>query len=214
MKKLVCKSTFIALLFTTFGGLQAQTTGFEIIKGTDLIENVFENLDKYYVDEPKFGDMSKTAIDAMLKQLDPYTVYYHESNMEDYLLMTTGHYGGIGAVIRKMEDYTYIIEPYKDKPAYKAGMRAGDKILSINGHSMKGAESDEVSKNLKGSSNSDITIDFERNGQKKSVTFKREEIEIPVIPYYGMLDKNIGYISLNTFMKQTVTSAIASQVHH
>lgn len=212
MRKIFRRITITALSVITIGNIQAQTTGFEIIKGIDLIENVFENLDKYFVDEPKFGDMSKTAIDAMLKQLDPYTVYYHESNMEDYLLMTTGQYGGIGAVIRKMGDYTFIIEPYKDKPAYKAGLRAGDKILKIDGHDMKKILSDDVSKSLKGSAGSEITIDYERNGEKKSATFKREEIEIPVIPYYGMLDNQIGYISLNTFMKQTVTSDVADAI--
>lgn len=210
MKKLLRQLSVTFMMISAVGSYHAQTSGFEIIKGVDLIENVFENLDKYFVDDPKYGDMSKTAIDAMLKQLDPYTVYYHESNMEDYLLMTTGQYGGIGSVIRKMEDYTYIIEPYFEKPAYKAGLRAGDKILKINGHDMKGMQSDEVSKNLKGPAGSEITIDFERNGEKKKTTFTREEIEIPIIPYYGMLDDKIGYISLNTFMKQTVTSDVAA----
>jgi carboxyl-terminal processing protease len=203
---------FIGLTFCQLSFVQAQSNGFEIIKGIDLLEDVLMRLDQYYVDEPKFGNLSKTAIDAMLKELDPYTVYYHESNMEDYKLMTTGQYGGIGAIIRKMDDFTYIIEPYEDKPAYKAGLRAGDKILEIDGHSMKNEVSDNVSTKLRGAKGSTIVVKVERNGVEKTFTFTRDEIEIPVIPYYGMLDESIGYISLNTFMKQTVTDEVAKAI--
>lgn len=209
MKKIFQKSFLIGLTFCQFAFVQAQSNGFEIIKGIDLLEDVLMRLDQYYVDEPKYGELSKTAIDAMLKQLDPYTVYYHESNMEDYKLMTTGQYGGIGSVVRKMDDYTYIIEPYEGKPAYNAGLRAGDKILEIDGYSMKGEQSENVSSKLRGAKGSTIVVKVSRNGVEKTFTFTRDEIEIPVIPYYGMLDETIGYISLNTFMKQTVTEEVA-----
>lgn len=212
MKFLFKKSFLVGIALFQLTFTQAQTNGFEIIKGIDLLEDVLMRLDQYYVDDPKFGDLSKTAIDAMLKELDPYTVYYHESNMEDYKLMTTGQYGGIGAVIRKMDDYSYIIEPYEGKPAYNAGLRAGDKILEIDGHPMKGEASDNVSSKLRGSKGSTIVVKIERNGVEKTITFIRDEIEIPVIPHYGMLDENIGYISLNTFMKQTVTDEVAKAI--
>lgn len=200
----------LALCQLTF--LNAQSNGFEVIKGIDLMENVLMRLDQFYVDEPKYGDLSKVAIDAMLKELDPYTVYYHESNMEDYLLMTTGQYGGIGSVIRKMDDFTYIIEPYEGKPAFNAGLRAGDKILEIDGHVMKGEKSDDVSSKLRGPKGSVIEVKVERNGEIKTFKFTRDEIEIPVVPYYGMLDESIGYISLNTFLKQTVTDEIKKAI--
>lgn len=198
---------FIGISTQTFR-VSAQSSGFEIIKSFELMENIYMLLDNYYVEEPKYGNLSKTAIDAMLKELDPYTVYYHEANMEDYLLMTTGQYGGIGAVIRKIEDFTIIAEPYEGKPAYNAGLRAGDKILEIDGRSMKGKKSDEVSSSLKGPKGSTIEIKVDRNNEIKTFKFTRDEIEVPIIPYFGMIDETIGYINLNTFMKQTVTSEV------
>src|SRR5690554_3406371 len=144
---------YVIIFFALFGvnhNLSAQSNGFEVIKNLKLIDLIYMNLDKYYVDEPKIGEISKAAIDAMLHELDPYTVYYHESNIEDYRLMTTGQYGGIGALIRKSGDYVFIAEPYEDMPAHKAGLKAGDKILEIDGRSMKGVDSEIVSDALKG----------------------------------------------------------------
>ena len=89
----------------------SQSNGFELIKNMEITDLIYENLEKYYVDEAHVGHLSKIAIDAMLKELDPYTVYYHESNMEDYRMMTTGQYGGIGAMIRLINKNTYIAEP-------------------------------------------------------------------------------------------------------
>lgn len=128
----------------------AQSNGFELIKGLELMDLIYQQLETHYVDEPKPGKLSKVAIDAMLKELDPYTVYYHEANMEDYKLITTGQYGGIGALIKKSGDYIYISEPYEGNPAQKSGLRAGDKILSIDGKEMAKKPSDEVSSALKG----------------------------------------------------------------
>lgn len=212
MKNFLSKGLLVGAIFCQFTFSNAQSSGFEVIKGIDLMEDVLMRLDQYYVDDPRFGDLSKTAIDAMLKELDPYTVYYHESNMEDYLLLTTGQYGGIGSVIRKLDDYTYIVEPYEGKPAFNAGLRAGDKILEIDGRSMKDEKSDNVSSKLRGPKGSDIEVKVERNGEIKIFKFKRDEIDVPVIPYYGMLSDRIGYINLNTFMKQTVTDEVAKAI--
>ena len=110
----------------------AQTNAFETLKSLEIMDQIYEHLDLYFVDETKNGQLAKTGIDAMLKELDPYTVYYHESNIEDYRLMTTGQYGGIGALIRKIGDFSFISEPYQGKPAQAAGLKAGDKIISID----------------------------------------------------------------------------------
>ncbi len=192
---------------------QAQTNGFEVIKSMELMDLIYQHLDMYYVDEPKPGTLSKFAIDAMLKELDPYTVYYHESNMEDYLLMTTGQYGGIGAVIRKIGDYTYIAEPYEGNPAQKSGLKAGDKILSIDGRDMKAKKSDDVSASLKGPKGSTIQVKVLRNnGDEVTIPITRDEIKIPHIPYTGMVSETVGYINLNTFMQPTTAADVKAAV--
>ena len=157
-------------------------------------------LEKYYVDEPKTGEISKTGIDAMLRELDPYTVFYHESNIEDYRMMQTGQYGCIGALIRKTDDFVVIAEPYEGKPAHNAGLQAGDKILSIDGRSMEGKSSEEVSNALKGPKGSKIVVEYERPGKGKgTATVDRDEIKLPDVPYSGMIDNKIGYAKLNSF---------------
>lgn len=119
------KSLFRSLLFVFVfvpSIAPAQSNGFEVIRSIELLDQIYEHLEKYYVDEIQAGNLSKTAIDAMLKELDPYTVFYHESNIEDYRLMTTGQYGGIGALIRKSGEYVVIAEPYEGNPAQTAGL--------------------------------------------------------------------------------------------
>lgn len=193
-------SIFIASFLTV--NLFAQSNGFEEIKQLELIDQIYEHLDKYYVDEPQTGRISTVGIDAMLKELDPYTVFYPESDIEDYRLMTTGQYGGIGALIRKMDDYVYISEPYEGNPAQKAGVKAGDKILSINGKDMKGLPSDQVSESLKGPKGTDVELEVERQGKGKlKIKITRDEIQLPDVPYSGMMSDKVGYIKLNSFTK-------------
>lgn len=206
MHKLIAICLLSASLFS-YQGIKAQTNGFEVLKSMELMDMIFQQLEMNYVDDIKPGEMSKTAIDAMLKELDPYTVYYHEANMEDYRLMTTGQYGGIGALIRKMGDYTYIAEPYEGNPAQKAGAKAGDKILSIDDKDMKGKPSDEVSAALKGPKGSTITLKVERNGAIETISITRDEIKLPDVPYSGMLTTQVGYIKLNSFT-QTAASDV------
>lgn len=196
-RKLILACSFWCMLLpSTF----AQSNGFEHIKGMELMDLIYQHLEMYFVDEPQPGKMSKVAIDAMLNELDPYTVYYHESNMEDYRMMTTGQYGGIGALIRKMGEYTYIAEPYEGKPAQKAGILAGDKILSIDGKDMKSKNSDEVSSALKGPKGTTIQVRILRNNsEEKTIAITRDEIKLPDVPYSGMLNEQVGYIKLNSF---------------
>lgn len=205
----------LTLVFILFFGLQvakAQSNGFEVLKNLEIMDQVYEHLDLYFVDEPQLGKLSKTSIDAMLKELDPYTVYYHESNIEDYRLMTTGQYGGIGALIRRMGDDTYIAEPYEGNPAEKSGLKAGDKIISIDGKAMHKKSSDEVSTALKGPKGTTIKVEIERiNEGNKTISITRDEIKIPDVPYFGMVDKEIGYIKLNSFT-QTAASDVRSAI--
>ena len=205
----------LTLVFILFFGLQvakAQSNGFEVLKNLEIMDQVYEHLDLYFVDEPQLGKLSKTSIDAMLKELDPYTVYYHESNIEDYRLMTTGQYGGIGALIRRMGDDTFIAEPYEGNPAEKSGLKAGDKIISIDGKDMHKKSSDEVSTALKGPKGTTIKVEVERlNEGKKTISITRDEIKLPDVPYFGMVDKEIGYVKLNSFT-QTAASDVRSAI--
>ncbi len=204
------KGCFVAIAFVFLGTsapVQAQSNGFEVLKSIELMDLIFQQLETNYVDDIKPGEMSKTAIDAMLKELDPYTVYYHESNMEDYRLMTTGQYGGIGALIRKIGDFSYIAEPYEGNPAQKSGAKAGDKIIEIDGISMKGKASDDVSSALKGPKGTKLTVKVERNGVEKTIEITRDEIKLPDVPYFGMLNTEVGYIRLNSFT-QTASAEV------
>ncbi len=198
----------LVLTFIVSTHVYSQSNGFEIIKNMELMDQIYQHLEMYYVDEPQAGKIGKTAIDAMLKELDPYTVYYHESNIEDYRLMTTGQYGGIGALIRKMGDYTFIAEPYEGNPAQKAGLQAGDKIISVDGKDMYKKDSDDVSSALKGPKGTTIVIEVERENEgKKKISVTRDEIKLPDVPYFGMVNNTVGYIKLNSFT-QTAASDV------
>ena len=199
-------SLFIVQSKEAFG----QSREFEILKNLELIDQVHEHLELYFVDEPQTGKISKVAIDAMLKELDPYTVFYHESNMEDYRLMTTGEYGGIGALIRSIKGATYIVEPYEGKPAQTSGLKAGDKIISIEGVQMAAKTSEEVSTALKGPKGSSIKIEVERGNSVKMFNVEREQIKIPDVPYSGMIDDQIAYVKLSSF-SQTAFQSVQSE---
>ncbi|RFC54215.1 S41 family peptidase [Brumimicrobium aurantiacum] len=209
------RNIYAIAIFILFGvnfNSHSQSNGFEVIKNLELIDLIYMNLDKYYVDEPKTGEISKAAIDAMLHELDPYTVYYHESNIEDYRLMTTGQYGGIGALIRKTGDHVIIAEPYENMPAQKAGLKAGDKIISIDGKSMKNVDSEVVSNALKGAKGSTFMLEFERPNQGvRTIEVSRDEIKVPDVPYSGMVDEKgkVGYIKLSSFT-QTASRNVKS----
>ncbi len=201
-----------SLLFVTFvsTGSFAQSNGFEELKALELMDLIFEQLETNYVDEIKPGEMNKTAIDAMLKELDPYTVYYHEANIEDYRLMTTGQYGGVGATIQKQDEYSYFTEPFEGSPSQKSGVKAGDKIVSIEGNDMKGKTSEDVTTFLKGPKGTSIDVVVERNGEKQTLKITRDEIKFPDVPYFGMLTENVGYISLNSFTQTASQEVITA----
>lgn len=211
MKQTTLTGLFIAFLLSLQFG-HAQSNSFETLKSLEIMDQIYEHLDLYFVDETKNGQLAKTGIDAMLKELDPYTVYYHESNIEDYRLMTTGQYGGIGALIRKMGDFSYIAEPYEGKPAQTAGLKAGDKIISIDGKNMEKKTTEEVSDALKGPKGTSFELLIERQSEgKKSFKITRDEIKLPDVPYFGMLQNKVGYVKLNSFT-QTAASDVKSAI--
>lgn len=192
-------SILAIIFFLPFAGLNQNN--FEISKNLDIYTTLFRELNINYVDEINSGELMEAAINAMLESLDPYTIYIPESEVEDYRFMTTGQYGGIGALIHKQGDYVVISEPYEGFPAHKAGLKAGDRILKINNKSAKGKSSADVSKVLKGSPGTTLKILIERNGEPKPIEKEiiREKIKIENIPYYGMLNDDIAYIKLTGF---------------
>ncbi len=204
MKTLKRKSLILSLVVLIAGGLGSISfveSYFEISKNLDIFSSLYRDVNTYYVDETNPGELVKTGIDAMLKSLDPYTNYIPEADIEDFRFMTTGAYGGIGALIRKKGDYVMIAEPYEDSPVLNAGLKAGDLILEVDGVSAKGKNSADMSQILRGQSDSDVEIIVERptTGEKLNVKLKRKEIKVKDVPYYGMLDDKAGYITLTGF---------------
>ena len=175
---------------------------FETSKNIEIFTDLYKELDMFYVDEINSGELMKTAIDEMLYSLDPYTTYIPESEMEDHLFMTTGQYGGIGAMISKRDDYIYISEPYEGYPAQKSGLLAGDKILEVNGVSAYGKTTEELSNILKGAPNTEVNIIIERNkGETLNFSFNREKVTIKSVPYYGFIHNDVAYIKLRSFTR-------------
>jgi carboxyl-terminal processing protease len=199
-KKKLIVIGFISL--TSLFGLYAFVDNdFKLLKSLDIYYTLFKEINMYYVDQTDPEKLVKTSIDAMLQSLDPYTVFIPESELEDYKFLTTGQYGGIGALLKKSGSYVVISEPYEGYPAHKAGIKAGDIIHEINGNSALNKTIAEVGEMLKGDLKSKIEITLERPGQTKF--FKkyvvRERISVNNVPYFGMVNENAGYIRLSNF---------------
>jgi carboxyl-terminal processing protease len=190
------------LAVTTAVGIfavNAKDDFFEISKNLEIFATLYRELNIFYVDDTQPGELMKTGIDAMLESLDPYTTYITESQIEDFRFMTTGQYGGIGSLIREVDGAVYIAEPYEGFPAQVAGLKAGDKILMIDGNKLDGKSQEDISKLLKGQSGTQLTVTYERFGEIRQAPITRQEIKIPDVPYYGMLNDEVGYIRLTSF---------------
>ncbi len=188
----------IPLAFTT------SPSYFEITKNLDIFTTLYKELNTYYVDTLNPEKLMHSGIHEMLESLDPYTDYIPEEDMDDYRQQTTGKYGGIGAVIGTRGDWVTVTEPYEGFPADKAGLRAGDKIIEVDGKSAKNYRTDQVSAMLKGKPGTDVNVKIKRlqaDGSEAEMMVKmtREEIKIKNVPYFGMVDDKIGYIHLASF---------------
>ena len=204
MKKIHFITFVIALLLPIGRVAQEKQNNFEIAKSLDIYNSLLRELNLNYVDEINPGELNETAIKAMLEGLDPYTVFIPESDIENAKFMTTGEYGGIGAIIQYDGEFTRVSEPYYGWPAQKAGIIAGDVLLEVNGVDCKKKNTQEVSNLLKGQPGTEVTLKLKRYGQEKplEIKLKREKVKIDNIPYYKVFDNGIAYLSLSGFTRE------------
>ncbi|TYZ07087.1 S41 family peptidase [Hymenobacter lutimineralis] len=190
-----------ATLLVSFKSVSDNERYFEIAKNLDIFATLFKEVNTYYVDEVTPAKLVKTGIDAMLKSLDPYTNYIPEDDIEDFRTLTTGQYGGIGAVVVKRSGKTIVQAAYEGYPAQKAGLLPGDEILNINGIALEKKTNSDISKLLKGQANSLVKLMVTRYGQDAPVEINitRDKIQVDNVPYYGMLTNDIGYFQLGGF---------------
>ncbi len=174
---------------------------FEIAKQIEIFTTLFKELNMNYVDETNPGDLMDTAIKSMLNDLDPYTRFMNEQDVEAARINNTGDYTGIGARVKTKKDKLIIVEPYKDYPADKAGLKAGDEIIKV-GDILVSEYKEDGFNILKGESGTSINVTFKRNNETKTTTIKRAEVEIKAVPHFSMVNKETGYIVLSKFNRK------------
>ena len=205
MKKL----TLVAALLVTISLLASAATRSkksEISRNLDIFNALYKELQTFYVDSIDAEKSINTAISAMLNDIDPYTEYFSSKDQDKFRTMTTGEYGGIGSVIQQNERGVMVVEPYKGSPAQLAGLRPGDIFLQIDGDTVTGWPSDKVSEKLKGQSGSTLRLVMKRPWTEDSILnfeLKRAKIQMPSVPYVGMLRPGIGYVNLTTFSEKS-----------
>ncbi len=189
------------ILFLSVGFSTLKNRDLELVKNLDIYYTLFRELNMFYVDETDPEELVTTSIEAMLSSLDPYTTYIPESDMDDFQFQTTGEYGGIGSLIRRSGEQVMIAEPYEGFPAAKAGVRAGDIILEVDGVPTKKMEIEKVSDKLKGKPGTELKLVIKRYGEEKNLEIPmiREKISILNVPYYGMIEPGTGYIRISNF---------------
>lgn len=201
-KKKICLVLFVFICGMCLIAFKNDKHHFEVSKNLNVFNSIFKELDLFYVDTIQPGEVIRAGIDAMLEKIDPYTTYYSEDELDELRQMTTGKYAGIGSIIRlyKARNRAVIFEPYENTPAANAGLKVGDIILSIDGKDIEGMTIDKVSNMLRGDAGTTFVLRVERDSLPMEFNITRENIQMPAVPYFGMLaDGQTGYIYLESF---------------
>ena len=188
-------------LFVLIGTTSFKSDFFEIAKQIEIFTTLFKELNMNYVDETNPAELMDSAIKNMLNELDPYTRFMNEQDVEEYRINNSGEYSGIGARVRSYDDKLVIVEPYKDLPADKAGLKAGDEIIQIGDIKVSDFE-DNASELLKGADGTSVNVVLKRQGKTLSKSIERASVEVDAVPFYSMVDSKTGYIVLSKFNKK------------
>ena len=201
-KKIAIAGLAVVVFFTSVGFVNNKNDFFEIAKQIEIFTTLYKELNMNYVDEQTPATLMDKAIEGMLADLDPYTRYWNEQAVEDSRIRNNGVYTGVGASVRTLEDEMIIIEPFKGYPADLAGLKAGDKIIEIDGNKIQGYEGDARNL-LKGTAGTTAKITYTRQGNEAKTTVERSAVEVDAVPYYKLVQGDVGYIVLTKFNKKT-----------
>ncbi|WP_421823980.1 S41 family peptidase [Flagellimonas oceanensis] len=203
MKRLIKKQVLIPILAVAVlvGASSFKSDFFEIAKQIEIFTTLFKELNMNYVDETNPAELMDSAIKNMLGELDPYTQFLNEQDVESYKINNSGEYSGIGALVRSYENKLVVVEPYEGYAADKAGLKAGDEIIKI-GETLVADFDDNAGELLKGANNSSVEVTFLRQGATKTATITREGVEVDAVPFYDMIDDKTGYIVLSRFNRK------------
>ncbi|MBQ3677358.1 MAG: S41 family peptidase [Bacteroidales bacterium] len=196
----------IPLLFLSYD----DTKDFETAKNLDIFYSLFTEISNSYVDELAPGDIMGRTITEMLKTLDPYTNFIPESDVERYTMMTKGEYGGIGATVAERNNLLMIVDILDNSPAASSGLRVGDFIVEVDGHSIENQPSEESKELLQGQAGTTLRIGILRNGERKSFAIERKKIQLTSVPYYGMISNDFGYVKLNEFSQDCANDVLSA----
>lgn len=203
MKRLINKRVVVPVLALTIlvAASGFKSDFFEIAKQIEIFTTLFKELNMNYVDETNPAELMDSAIKNMLEELDPYTRFLNEQDVEAYKINNAGEYSGIGALVRSYESKLLIVEPYQGYPADKAGLKAGDEIIKIGDIKVSDFD-DNASELLKGANNTSVDVTFVRQGETKTATLTREGVEVDAVPFYDMIDGQTGYVVLSKFNRK------------
>lgn len=205
-KKLIITVLAVGVFFTTVG---FKNDFFEIAKQVEIFTTLFKELNMNYVDETTPATLMDKAITGMLEDLDPYTVYWNEQDVEDARIKNSGTYTGIGATVRSLKDKIVVVEPVKDYPADKAGLKAGDEIVKIGNITVADFD-DDAGELLKGAAGSTVELTYVRQGKTLKTSLTRSKVDVKAVPYFKLIHDDIGYIVLTKFNRRTTVETKAA----